>query len=79
MTSDSFDLPVAALGAAEKILREIETAGSMILAVKYGAKAHGFVIGLTCAGMITEDQADTAQTKFDWATERKLKELSLFG
>lgn len=51
----------------------------MILAVKYGAKAHGFVIRLTCAGMITEDQADTVQTKFDWATERKLKELSLFG
>lgn len=79
MTSDSFDLPVAAQRTAEKILREIENAGSMILAVKYGAKAHGFVIGLTCAGVISEDQADTHQARFDWATERKLKELSLFS
>ncbi|WLH49797.1 hypothetical protein [Pseudomonas tolaasii] len=79
MTSNSFDLPVLAQRPAEKILSEIETAGSMILAVKYGAKAHGFVIGLTCAGIISEDQADNLQSRFDWATERKLKELSLFS
>jgi tetrahydromethanopterin S-methyltransferase subunit B len=77
MTSDSFDLPVAALRPAEKILKEIETAGSMILAVKYGAKAHGFVIGLTCVGSITEEQGEVLILQFDRATERKLRELSI--
>ncbi|NWB40875.1 hypothetical protein HX815_11195 [Pseudomonas sp. E6002] len=77
MTSESFDLPVAALRPAEKILRDIETAGSLILAVKYGAKAHGFVIGLTCAGVITGEQGEVLLLQFDRATERKLRELSM--
>lgn len=77
MTSESFDLPVAALRPAEKILRDIETAGSLILAVKYGAKAHGFVIGLTCTGIITGEQGEVLLLQFDRATERKLRELSM--
>lgn len=77
MTSESFDLPVAALRPAEKIIRDIETAGSMILAVKYGAKAHGFVIGLTCAGVINEEQSEALLLQFDRATEKKLRELSM--
>lgn len=77
MTSFSFDLAVAALRPAEKILSEIATAGSMILAVKCGAKAHGFVIGLTCAGAITEEQSEALLLQFDRATERRLRELSM--
>lgn len=77
MNSENFDVPAAALRPAEKILSEIEHAGSMILAVKYGAKAHGFVIGLTCAGVITEAQADLLLLQFDRATESKLRELSM--
>ncbi|WP_434603964.1 hypothetical protein [Pseudomonas sp. R1-7] len=78
MSSEPFDLPVGAVRPAEKILKEIETAGSMILAVKNGAKAHGFVIGLRCAGAITEEQADVILSRFDHATESRLRELTLY-
>ncbi|MBK5407414.1 hypothetical protein JFU58_02520 [Pseudomonas sp. TH34] len=77
MNSFSFDLPVAALRHAEKILSEIANAGSMIVAVKCGAKANGFVIGLTCTGAITEEQSEALLLQFDRATERKLRELSM--
>ncbi|MFW9267994.1 hypothetical protein [Pseudomonas sp. NR3] len=77
MSNEPFNLPAGAMRAAEKILKDIETAGSMILAVKSGAKAHGFVIGLTCAGAITGDQADLILDRFDHATERRLRDLAL--
>ncbi|WLG93851.1 hypothetical protein [Pseudomonas sp. FP198] len=79
MFSEPFDLPVGAIRPAEKILKDIETAGSMILAVKNGARAHGFVIGLTCAGAITEEQADVILSRFDHATESRLRELALYA
>lgn len=50
----------------------------MILAVKNGAKAHGFVIGLRCAGAITEEQADVILSRFEHATESRLRELTLY-
>jgi hypothetical protein len=77
MSNEPFNLPAGAMRAAEKILKDIETAGSMIVAVKSGAKAHGFVIGLTCAGAITEDQADLILDRFDHATERTLRDLAV--
>jgi hypothetical protein len=79
MSSEPFDLPVGAVRPAEKILKDIETAGSMILAVKNGAKAHGFVIGLKCAGAITEQQAEVTLHRYDHATESRLRELALYG
>jgi len=79
MSSDPFDLPVGAMRSAEKLLKDIETAGSMILAVKSGAKAHGFVMGLTCAGVITEEQAGVILSRFDHATETRLRELVLYA
>lgn len=42
------DLPEPIKRQAEKIFREIELAGSMILAVKNGAKAEGFILGILC-------------------------------
>lgn len=77
MTNEGFDLPVAAMRSANRILRDIESAGSMIVAVKNGAKAHGFVIGLTCAGVVTEEQAEVVLGRFDEATEKRLKELAV--
>ncbi|WP_339488838.1 hypothetical protein [Pseudomonas rhizophila] len=79
MSSDPFDLPVGAMRPAKKLLKDIETAGSMILAVKSGAKAHGFVMGLTCAGVITEEQAGVILSRFDHATETRLRELVLYA
>lgn len=49
------DLPEPIKRQAERILRKIELAGSMILAVKSGAKAQGFILGITCCdGLSTE-------------------------
>lgn len=71
------DLPEAIRQQAEKVLTEIESAGSMILAVKRGAQAHGFVQGLVCAGGITPEQENVLSDYFDKATEKRLKNLAL--
>lgn len=71
------DLPVEASRQAEKIMAEIQKAGSMIMAVKAGARANGFVLGLLCSGTITEDVAQQLQSHFDVATERQLRQLTL--
>jgi hypothetical protein len=71
------DLPEAIRQQAEKALTEIESAGSMILAIKSGAQAYGFVQGLVCAGGITADQGEVLSEHFDKTTEKRLKILTL--
>lgn len=71
------DLPEVIRRQSEKIIAEIERAGSMVLAVKSGARANGFVLGLICAGGITADQGEALSEHFDQATEKRLKTLAL--
>lgn len=72
------ELPASIIRQADKIMAEIQKSGSMIMAVKAGARANGFVLGLQCAASITDDAAQLLQTEFDISTEIKLKELSIW-
>ncbi|MDQ0654197.1 hypothetical protein [Pseudomonas cedrina] len=72
-------LPVSISRQADKIMAEIQKSGSMIMAVKAGARANGFVLGLQCSASITDDAAQLLQTEFDISTEIKLKELSVWS
>ena len=71
------DLPEVIRRQSEKIIAEIERGGSMVRAVKSGARANGFVLGLICAGGITADQGEALSEHFDQATEKRLKTLAL--
>jgi hypothetical protein len=73
------ELPAAVGRQVDKIMAEIQKAGSMIMAVKAGARANGLVIGLLCSGSITDETAQALQSAFDAATEKKLKELSVWS
>ncbi len=77
MNEATDNLPEAIQLQTEKIIAEIERAGSAILAVKSGARANGFVQGLVCADGITAAQADVLFERFDNATEKRLKILAL--
>lgn len=61
---------------AEKLLAQIARADSMIVAVKAGARAEGFVLGLESARALTEETIDRLYVVFDSATEDKLKSLA---
>lgn len=52
------DLPEPIKRQAEKIFREIELAGSMILAVKNGAKAEGFILGILCCEGLSKERCE---------------------
>lgn len=71
------DLPEIIRRQADKIILEIERAGSMILAVKSGARANGVVLGLICAGGLTADQGEALYEYVDQTTEKRLKILAL--
>ncbi|WLG59649.1 hypothetical protein PSH77_14275 [Pseudomonas extremorientalis] len=77
MNDATNDLPEVVRRQVKKIISDIECAGSMILAVKSGARANGFVLGLVCAGGITVDQGEALYEYFDHATEKRLKALTL--
>lgn len=49
----------------------------MIVEVKSGAKADGFVLGVMCAGGLTQEGCDLLAGQFDKFTESKLKLLSM--
>lgn len=53
MSDHTVDLPEAIRRRAERIIHDIESAGSMILAVKNGAKAEGFIMGISCWSGLT--------------------------
>jgi hypothetical protein len=71
------DLPGPIKRQADRILREIELAGSMILAVKGGAKAQGFVLGITCCEGLTPERCEQLASHFDSVVERRLRSLTL--
>lgn len=79
MVDISKEMPTGVKRQADKIMTEIQKAGSMIMAVKAGARADGFVMGLLCSGSITDDTVQWLQAQFDAATEQKLKELSVWS
>ena len=61
---------------ADKLLAQIDRADSMIVAVKAGARAEGFVLGLESARALTEATIDRLYVIFDSATEQRLKALT---
>lgn len=71
------DLPEPIKRLVERILREIELAGSMILAVKSGAKAQGFILGITCCDGLPTERCKLLSDYFDSIVEQRLKSLTL--
>lgn len=74
---DTSDLPDPIRRHAERIRREIDNAGSLIAAVKAGARANGFVLGVMCSGGISAERCDSLAEQFDLLTESKLRLLAL--
>lgn len=77
MNECTSDLPDVIRRQADRIIHEINSAGSMIVAVKAGAKADGFVLGVMCAGGLTQERCDVIAGQFAKFTESKLKLLSM--
>ncbi len=77
MSDPTDDLPDAIKSQARKIIREIENAGSLVHAVKIGAKADGFVVGIACSGGLTEERCDLLSVYFDSILETRLRSLTL--
>ena len=61
---------------ADKLLAQIAQADSMIVAVKAGARAEGFVLGLESARALSEATIDRLYVIFDTATEERLRSLA---
>ncbi|RON86878.1 hypothetical protein BK668_18420 [Pseudomonas fluorescens] len=77
MKSVMDNLPDEIKHQAEKILSDIERAGSIIIVVKKGAQANGFVMGIACCSGLSPELCDELSLHFDQATEKKLKSLTL--
>lgn len=60
---------------ADKLLAQIARADSMIMAVKAGARAEGFVLGLESARALNEATIEKLYVIFDAATEERLRTL----
>jgi len=71
------EMPEAIRHQARRILHDIENAGSMIAAVKNGAKANGFVLGVMCSRGLSDEQCDLLAEHFDKVTEMTLRRLAL--
>lgn len=71
------DLPEAIKHQADKILHEVESAGSMILAVKSGAKAQGFILGIICCGGLSQERCELLSSHFDSEVEKRLRALTV--
>lgn len=61
---------------ADKLLAQIAQADSMIIAVKAGARAEGFVLGLESARALSEATIDKLYVIFDFATDERLRSLA---
>ncbi|MDR0189471.1 hypothetical protein RCO22_11030 [Pseudomonas yamanorum] len=77
MNGPTDDLPEAIKRMAEIILYEIENAGSPIFALKGGAKADGFVLGITCCNGLSAESCELLSNHFDSTVEKKLRSLNL--
>lgn len=61
---------------ADRLLAQIQRADSMIVAVKAGARAEGFVLGMETAGALRVGDAERLYISFETALEERLKSLS---
>lgn len=61
---------------AERLLAQIGRADSMIVAVKAGARAEGFILGLETAGALRAGDAERLHIIFETALEERLKALA---
>ncbi|WP_083743189.1 hypothetical protein [Pseudomonas sp. KK4] len=61
---------------ADRLLAQIGRADSMIVAVKAGARAEGFVLGLETAGALRAGDAERLYIIFETALEDRLKALA---
>lgn len=61
---------------ADRLLAHIVRADSMIVAVKAGARADGFVLGMQMAGGLRVGDAEQLHIIFESALEKRLKALS---
>ncbi|VVO24142.1 hypothetical protein [Pseudomonas fluorescens] len=61
---------------ADRLLAQIGWADSMIVAVKAGVRAEGFVLGLEAAGALRAGDAENLYVVFESALEERLKILA---
>lgn len=61
---------------ADRLLAQIAGADSMILAVKAGARAEGFVLGMETVGALRAGDAENLYMMFEAALEKRLKDLA---
>lgn len=61
---------------AERLLAQIVCADSMIVAVKAGARADGFVLGMEVCGGLRAGDAERLYIVFENALEERLKALT---
>lgn len=61
---------------ADRLLAHIAQADSMIIAVKAGARADGFVLGMETVGALRSGDAENLYLIFEAALEKRLKELA---
>lgn len=61
---------------ADRLLAQITRADSMIVAVKAGARADGFVLGMEVAGGLRAGDAERLYIIFETALEERLKALT---
>ncbi|VVO30210.1 hypothetical protein PS723_04928 [Pseudomonas fluorescens] len=62
---------------ADRLLAQIGRADSMIVAVKAGARAEGFVLGLETAGALRAGDAENLYLVFESALEQRLRILAV--
>ncbi|WP_426619454.1 hypothetical protein ACP3TY_05800 [Pseudomonas rustica] len=77
MINHTDDLPELIRRRAERIVFDIEHAGSMIAAVQNGAKAEGFILGISCWSGLTPDRCDLLTMHFEDVLEKRLRTLIL--
>ncbi|MET1070008.1 MAG: hypothetical protein ABWY28_18555 [Pseudomonas prosekii] len=61
---------------ADRLMSQISRADSMIIAVKAGARADGFVLGMETVGALRAGDAENLYMMFEAALEKRLKSLA---
>jgi len=61
---------------ADRLLAQIRRADSMIIAVKAGARAEGFVLGMETVGGLRAGDSERLYIIFEFAVEERLKSLA---
>lgn len=72
---DGVELSAKIEREADRLLAQIARADSMIVAVKAGACAEGFVLGLESARALNEAPIDRLYVIYDTATGERLRSL----